>query len=131
MLQKFRIWIIGGHTGKRESALFAFLIWLIAVIYIGYLDSYNVDQKKIYNLEFVMSIVETSTFFVFAWLAAAHGFEFLNRQTRFGNPVDGNKSGKQENGREAGDRQEYSEPEYREPEYSEKHDYPEYKGKGS
>lgn len=79
MLRIFRIAIIGGRTGKRESAWFAFLLWTIWTVVLTY-----IEMTEGPAMEGSRGMWSMTTPFVFTWLAAAHGFEWVSTQTRWG-----------------------------------------------
>lgn len=79
MMQLFLRWIIGGQTGKRESAWFAFLIW---VGWSGWMVYVEFAQDR--SLDMAQSMWMVVTPFVFTWLGTSHGFEWVSRQTRWG-----------------------------------------------
>jgi hypothetical protein len=79
MIRLFRVFIIGGRTGKRESAWFAFLLWVVwstVLVYVEATGGPDMDGSR--------SMWNVTTPFVFTWLAAAHGFEWVSTQTRWG-----------------------------------------------
>jgi hypothetical protein len=79
MFHVFRVIVIGGRTGKRESAWFAFVlwtVWTIVLIYVEATGGPSMDGSR--------GMWSMTTPFVFTWLAAAHGFEWVSTQTRWG-----------------------------------------------
>ena len=84
MIKKFRTFILGGDTDKRESALFAFLLWFIITVGVSFMDARNVIDPPVYNLSFAKEMIKFSASFVFAWLAAAHSLEFVGKHTKYG-----------------------------------------------
>lgn len=62
--------IVGGETGKRESALMVFFIWLIGVI--------SVDVCKAYGVElvFIAEVCRQMGLYVIAWIGAAYGMQW-------------------------------------------------------
>jgi hypothetical protein len=79
MLKLFRTLIIGGRTGKRESAWFAFLLWMVWTIALTYIEATGGP-----HMDGSRGMWSMTTPFVFTWLAAAHGFEWVSTQTRWG-----------------------------------------------
>lgn len=79
MLRLFLRYVIGGNTGKRESAWFAFLLW---VGWTGWMIWTEFSGGPAMSMAESMWMVVTP--FVFTWLGTAHGFEWVSRQTRWG-----------------------------------------------
>lgn len=78
MLRLFLRHVIGGETGKRESAWFAFLLWIGWSVWM-----IRVEATTGRELPMALSMWMVATPFVFAWLGTAHGFEWVSRQTRW------------------------------------------------
>lgn len=84
MMNFFLRRVIGGETGKRESAWFTFLLWLAATVWIGYVEF--TGQAELIS---VLEMWKIATPFVFLWMAAAHGFQWVSSQTNWGGPATG------------------------------------------
>ena len=81
MMRWFLARIIGGETGKRESAWFAFLLWVGATAWIGWAE-FSTERR----LESTMSMWMLVTPLVWAWLGTAHGFDWVSKQTAWADP---------------------------------------------
>jgi len=79
VIRLFRTHIIGGCTGKRESAWFVFLLWTIWSIVLIWIEAIEGP-----SMEGARSMWNMVTPFVFTWLGAAHGFEWFSTQTPWG-----------------------------------------------
>lgn len=81
MLHYFVKWVIGGQTGKRESAWFAFFMWLPFSIWLGYVD-FATERE----IDFLQTMWNVLTPFVLGWLGTAHGLDWASKQTTLGGP---------------------------------------------
>ena len=79
MIHFFLKYVVGGETGKRESAWFAFLLWLAATAWIGWAE-FNTEK----DLEGIRAMWMLVTPLVWAWLGASHGFDWVSKQTQWG-----------------------------------------------
>ncbi len=79
MIRLFLRYVIGGQTGKRESAWFAFLLWAGWSAWMVYTEFTGGPELALSE-----SMWMVVTPFVFTWLGTAHGFEWVSRQTRWG-----------------------------------------------
>jgi len=79
MMGYFTAYVIGGRTGKRESAWFAFFLWLVFSAWIGratYAGSADGETA------FLEAMWNTVTPFVLVWLGGAHGLEWAEQKGR-------------------------------------------------
>lgn len=72
--------ILGGKTAKRESAIFAFLLWVIGTFWLAWADVTHPDSQM--RISEGMWMVTTP--FVFAWMATAFGIDWISKQTHWG-----------------------------------------------
>lgn len=77
MMRWFTHYVIGGETGKRESAWFAFFLWLAFSVWLGY-AAYTSPER---DLAVLTTMWATLTPFVLAWLGTAHGLDWASRQS--------------------------------------------------
>lgn len=71
-------YFIGGETGKRESALMALTFWFASCVYVAVKEAQSVD------LPATVALITLATPFVWAWVAAAFGFQWVSKQTGWG-----------------------------------------------
>ncbi|KIC42250.1 hypothetical protein RA27_02370 [Ruegeria sp. ANG-R] len=83
MFEWFKNKVIGGDTGKRESAWFLFLIWLSAAVVVSVLDAMGVKAL------FAKEMVRYAAPAVFTWLAAAHGMDWATVQWKGRGRING------------------------------------------
>lgn len=83
MFEWFKSNVIGGDTGKRESAWFLFLIWLVAAVVVSAVEAIGVSAL------FAQEMVRYAAPAVFAWLAAAHGMDWAVVQWKGKGRADG------------------------------------------
>lgn len=76
MFKLFREYIIGGRTGKRESAWFLFSLWLAWTLWLTYAA---VSLGR--DIEVVVGMWSLVTPFVWGWMFISHGMEWGSVQT--------------------------------------------------
>lgn len=75
--------VIGGRSGKRESAVLMMILWLIGV---GFLAGMEVQG---HHLSLFANTLMFAGPFVFGWYGVAFGMEWVAKQTNWGGEADG------------------------------------------
>jgi hypothetical protein len=78
MLKLFGKYVIGGRSGKREQAWAVFLLWCVAFGWSAYQEASGVSVQS------TQGILSATVWAAIANLAAAHGIEAFNSQSRWG-----------------------------------------------
>lgn len=77
MLKFFGRYIIGGRSGKREQAWFAFILWCIAFAWMMHREVQGIDLPN------TTSLLALALPLVFANIAIAHGMEWHSDQSKW------------------------------------------------